>query len=209
MKSKLLTVRLSSIASGHVIRALSLIVALGLAGRAQAAFHLWSIREIYSNSSGSLQFIEMFTASAGQELVGGQTITVTDAANPALQHMFTIPSNLVVPGGMTTANHAFLLATSGAQAAGAPAPDYATLPTGFLFPDGGTISFFGANSGQSYPALPTDGIHSLTYPSGPTAINSLQNFAGTVGQVVPEPAAITLAAIGGICASCFLRRRRG
>lgn len=33
---------------------------------AQAAFHLYDIREIYSNGDGSVQFVELFTAANGQ-----------------------------------------------------------------------------------------------------------------------------------------------
>src|SRR5438093_196696 len=44
---------------------------------ARAAFHLWNIREIYTDSSGTYQFIEFFTSSGSQQFVGGQYITVT------------------------------------------------------------------------------------------------------------------------------------
>src|SRR5450432_1395701 len=37
---------------------------------AHAAFHLWNIREVYSDASGSLQFIELFTSAGAQQSVG-------------------------------------------------------------------------------------------------------------------------------------------
>src|SRR5437667_8466737 len=71
----------------------------------QAGFHLWTIREVYTDSSGSLQFLELFDPSfGGQQFVGGFTLTVTDAGNTTT-HSFTFPSNL--PGD--TFNHAMLL----------------------------------------------------------------------------------------------------
>ena len=167
---------------------------------AQAAFHLWNIREIYTDASGSAQFIEFFCNSGGQQFVGGMQITVTPTGGGA-SHTFTIPGNL--PGD--TANRAFLIATTAADVAGAPTPDF-VLPANFLFAGGGSISFFGQNSG-SYTALPTDGVLSRTWGDG-NAMNSPQNFAGQVGVVtVPEPAAWALAALGGFGLLVVLRRR--
>ncbi|HEY0454983.1 MAG TPA: PEP-CTERM sorting domain-containing protein [Verrucomicrobiae bacterium] len=169
---------------------------------ANAAFHLWTIREIYSDSSGSLQFIELFCGSGGQTFIGGQQISVTSGGS---SKNFTIPSNL----GSDTLNHALLFGTAGIHAAGAPTPDF-TIPSNFLTPGGnGSISFFGLNSG-SYTTLPNDGTHSLTWGTSTTAINSPQNFAGTVGQItpVPEPATWGLFALGG-AAFLLLFRKRG
>ena len=139
----------------------------------RAAFHLWNIREVYTDASGTRQFIEFFTASSGQQFVGGKSITVSSGGT---NHTFNISGNL--PGD--SANHAFLIATAGAQSSGAPTPNY-TLPDNFLFAGGGTISFFGANSG-AYTALPTDGINSRTWGDG-NAVNSPQNFAGQTGTI--------------------------
>jgi serralysin len=194
--------------SRYLIRGLTLIVALALCDRAQAAFHIWNIAQVYSNSSGTLQFIEMFTTAGGQQFVNGQSITVNNTAN-TLHNMFNIPSSPNY-SSIDSANHFLLFGTAGLQAAGGPAPDF-IIPNGFLFTAGGSINFFGTSgttNGLSYPALPTDGIHALTYNNGPQVVNSPRNYSGQTGQVVPEPAAITLAAVGGICASCFLRRRR-
>ena len=41
-----------------------------ISGPAQAAFHLWNIREIFTDASGSLQFIELFCTSSGQNVEG-------------------------------------------------------------------------------------------------------------------------------------------
>jgi len=176
----------SAIAQRCALGAAVLIVVSGLTCRAQAAFHLWNITQIYSNSSGSLQFIEMFDSAGFQQFVNGQSITVSNSDNTQ-QNTFTIPSTPDY-SATNSFNHALLFGTSGLQAAGGPAPDF-IIPNGFLFTGGGGIDFFGfsgTTNDLTYPALPTDGIHALTYNNGPTVVNSPQNFAGQTGQVVSQ-----------------------
>src|SRR5882757_6189738 len=107
---------------------------------AHAAFHLWTIREIYTDTSGSLQFIELFDFNSGENFVNGMNINVSNVGN-SQTHTFTIPGSSL---SGDTANHALLFGTSGLQAHGGPTPDY-IIPNGFLFSAGGSISFFGAN----------------------------------------------------------------
>ncbi|HEV2971173.1 MAG TPA: autotransporter-associated beta strand repeat-containing protein [Pirellulales bacterium] len=149
---------------------------LTIAPTARAAFHLWNISELYTNSSGTLQFIELSTTASGQSFVGGHSIQITFGST----HTFTIPSNL--PTSPDTTNREFLIGTAGIQAAGAPAPDF-IMPNGFLFSGGGSIAFFGANSG-TYTALPTDGTMARLFTGGTNIVNNPQNFAGQTGKVV-------------------------
>ena len=167
----------------------------------QGAFHLWQIREIYTDASGTLQFIELFTSDFGQEFVGGQQVVSRNTGN-TLQNTFTIPSNL--PSG--TANHSFLLGTAGIDPSGGPAPDF-VIPNNFLFASGGTITFFGTPSSVTYAALPTDGLLSRSIPSGANSLNSPLNFAGQGGSVVPEPTTFALFALSGLGVFWMLRRR--
>jgi len=172
---------------------------LMIAAPVRGAFHLWEIREIYTDASGTLQFVEFFTTSGFEQFVGGQQVVVRNVGN-TLQNTFTIPSNL----SGSTANRSFLLGTAGIDPAGGPAPDF-VIPNNFLFANGGSISFFGVNSG-SYTALPTDGALSRTWGDG-NALNSPQNFAGMGGTVVPEPSTFALFALSGLGVFWMLRRR--
>jgi PEP-CTERM motif len=200
--------RTTGLGAKWILRATSIVAifvaSLMFAQRAQAAFHLWSLQQIYTNNTGTLQFIELSTQFSGQPFVGGQQIQVSNTG-ATQTHTFTIPSNL--PFSPDTANRTFLIGTAGLHAAGGPAPDYPTLPNNFLFAGGGTISFFGANSGP-YTALPTDGSLARNVGDG-NAVNSPQNFAGQAGRVViPEPGTFALLAIGAVSSLVGLSLRR-
>ena len=151
---------------------------LAIAPTARAAFHLWNVQELYTNSSGTLQFIEFSTTFSGQNFVGGQTISITSAG---VTHSFTMPSNLST--SIDTTNKDFIIGTAGVQAAGGPAPDF-IIPSGFLFSAASSISFFGANSGP-YTALPIDGTMARVFTTGATVVNNPENFSGQTGEVVP------------------------
>ena len=171
---------------------------------AHAGFHLWTLSEVYSNNSGTLQFIELNDPTFGsQQFVSGHQLTVSNIGN-TITNSFTFPSNL--PGD--SFNHHFLIGTAGIQAAGGPAPDY-IVPNGFLFQAGGSISFF--NASGPYTALPTDGTMSRNWAGGNFAINNPTNFAGQNGVVtVPEPTTMILTplAVGmyGLCRRLSRRR---
>lgn len=177
---------------------------------ARAAFHLWEIQEIYTNSSGTLQFIELRDSFDFENQLSNLSITATNLAGTQ-NHVYTIPPNS--NPSFFTANHHLLFGTSGIQAAGAPQPDFVIpflLPDGFLFQEGGTISFFGQNSGP-YPALPTDGTLSYDWTTGGTIVNSPTNFAGQTGTIapVPEPTTLVLAPFAvGLGGLYHWRKRR-
>lgn len=150
-----------------------LALALLTASPAQAAFHLWEIREVYTDASGTNQFIEFFSPFGGQQFVGGQSITVSSGGT---NHVFTIPTHL--PGD--SGNKAFIVGTLSITNFGAPKPDY-IIPNNFVFPGGGNLNFF-VGSGP-YTALPTDGVLSRTWVGGGNAVNSPRNFAGQSGTI--------------------------
>jgi hypothetical protein len=173
----------------------SVIVSLALSTEGRASFHLWDIKEIFSSADGSVQFIELFTTSAGQGLLNGHQITATSDGVPV---SFNFNRNLT---GASTANRHFLMATAGfGSLAGGVTPDY-TLPANFFNPSAANISINFANSDTVTFAgslLPTDGVMSLTdqSPAGAqnfvAGINSPTNFSNATGSVnlSPPPAGI-------------------
>jgi hypothetical protein len=165
-----------------------LLALAAFASPGRAAFHLWSLTEVYSNSSGSLQFIEMRDDFGGQQFISGLEIVSTNASG-TLSNTFTIP----VVNLPNSFHHHLLFGTAGIQAAGGPAPDF-ILPANFLFAGGGDISFFGLNSG-SHPALPINGVLSYNWVNGTTGVNSPTNFAGQTGSI-PAPASAAVATAG-------------
>ena len=182
--------------------ALALFTVTMLTSPAQAAFHLWTIREVYTDVSGNLQFVELVDNSGFQNFVNGQQIQVSNVG-ATQTHSFT------VPGGSLSGNtfgHALLFGTAGLAAAGGPTPDY-IIPNNFLFAAGGTLNVWSVGSSGPYSALPTDGSNSRTWTGG-DALNSPQNYASQTGQVsVPEPATWTFFAAGFTCLSFVMRRR--
>ncbi|CAN5392343.1 hypothetical protein BH11PLA2_BH11PLA2_23460 [soil metagenome] len=162
----------------------SALVLIAMTSPAQAAFHLWGISEVYTNSTGSLQFIEFSTGFSSQQFVSGQIIHFRNAANTADVSTLTLPSDLP----SDTLNKRFLVGTSGLQAAAGVTPDF-IMPNGSLILPSAAISFFGTNSGTY--TLPTDGNLSRIWQSG-TQVNNPTNFAGVTGHVVvPEPTTLT------------------
>lgn len=91
----------------------------------QAAFHLWQVKEVFSNHDGTVQFIELFNSNSGEQFVSGTTLRANSAG---VIKNFTIPSHLTVPAGQTTAGKHMLIATPGfADLAGGVTPNF-TLP---------------------------------------------------------------------------------
>jgi len=130
----------------------------------RASFHLWDINEVYSNADGSVQFIELFTSSGGQQFVSGHTITSTGAAD------FTFPSNSPSP----TAGHHLLIATGDINGV---TPDF-TIPANFLTTGPGTVNFVGADS-LPYSFLPINGFSSIDGNGDIVTSATPTNFSGS------------------------------
>ncbi len=148
-----------------------------------AAFHLFTIEQIYSNADGTVQFVVLTTGANGENFWAGQSFKSTGAA----PKNFTFPSNL--PSG-STAGKKVLVATQGFAALGLVAPDY-TIPDGFLSTATGSVNYAGVDT-VSYTSLPTDGTNAL-YRDGSIRPNLATNFAGASASVVPAgppPAAV-------------------
>jgi len=171
----------------------------------RASFHLWHVKEVFTNADGSVQFIELFTSFASERFVGGQTLR---ANSDGVIKNFVIPSDL--PTSPSTANTHFLVATPlFSSQPGAVTPDY-TLPdpsmSGAFFNPNATnitITFLGSNDSMSFAGslLPKDGFHSLTdagatgFPPGTPDIDVTDNtptrFPDVAGQIDLRPPAPT------------------
>src|SRR2546428_7304594 len=112
-----------------------MLLAIGCGAHASS---LWQINEIYSNADGSVQFIELITASSGQQFVTGQAMTSSQGATT-----YTLNITTDLPGD--SANKTFLIGTQGFAALNIVAPD------GFLFTGGGTLNQRGGSGTASYP----------------------------------------------------------
>ena len=143
------------------------------------AFHLYRINEVYSNADGTVQFIELRGELNGQNLLTGHTITVTRGGTI---HSYTFPNNLP---STTTLGKSVLIATQGFADLGIVTPDY-IIPDGFLFTNGGTVTFPAdllTHDIHPYPSLPTGGTNSLNQ-NGVAGPSSPTNFAGVTGTIV-------------------------
>ncbi len=156
-----------------------LAAAIAWAPAAHAAFHLWTIQQIFSNADGSVQFVVLHVGGFnGEEFLAGHTFI---ASGGGVTNTFTFPSNL--PSN-STANHSFLIATQGFAALGILTPDY-VIPNGFLPLISGTLNYAGVNF-VNYASLPTDGMTAIT-ANGAQVPNLATNFAGASASVVPPP----------------------
>ena len=132
-----------------------------------ASFHLWTISEVFSNSDGTIQFIELSTTSSSQQELSGQTITSSGPDLPTTA--FTFDSDLIGD----TANKQVLLATERFALLAGHQPDY-VIPDGFVPRSEGVIDF-------------ADGTDTLGYATGQFPLNGTQSLSGE-GQVqAPTP----------------------
>ena len=172
----------------------------GLAQEARATFHEWSISQIYSNASGSVQYVDLVLPSFvidDESHVGGHDLSAGLNSNS-----LTIPADL--PAVPVAGEH-FLVATAGFAAIAGITPDY-TLPVApFFNPAGDSLNWAFVDT-FNFRAIPTDGIHARNR-DGSSVINSPINFAGQVGHV-PEPASWALLLIGAIALWAVRRKRR-
>ena len=167
-------------------------LATGLAATSTLAeFHTYQIEQVYSNASGTVQFIVMHEVAAmGAEYFwAGNKLTSTHLGTTK---SYTFPSNLAI--GMacnpyydcgyaapsSTANTRVLIATQGFADLGLMNPDY-VIPNGFLATDGGTINYAGVDQ-ITYAALPTDGVSAINR-AGATIPNVATNFNALTSSI--------------------------
>jgi hypothetical protein len=143
---------------------------------ALATFHTFIIQELYSNASGTVQYIVLREGQGenGQNLFATHGITRTSGAQSS---RFAFPNNLP---SAATASRFVLIGTQSFAALGLIAPDY-VVPDGFVPISNGLIDFAGVDE-MSYVTLPTDGVNAV-YRGGTTKPNLATNFAGSTASV--------------------------
>ena len=179
--------------------------------------HLWEIQEVYTNATGSVQFVEFFTDSgSGEIFMSGQTLSWD--INGAPQNTMTFSNATATDGTAdlsgSTLNKSVLIGTANLATLYGIVPDY-IIPANFLTRGAANSVIFSASGDRVNLAnLPTDGIMSLNglvHNSTNTAINpqaTPTNFAGDT-VTIPEPGIAGLIVLGGVLSGfAFARRRR-
>ncbi|GAB5499604.1 MAG: hypothetical protein PsegKO_19150 [Pseudohongiellaceae bacterium] len=126
----------------------------------------WSISEVFTNSDGDVQYVELSSDSSDQGALSGLTMV---SMNDNDTHEFVLDSDLAGE----TAGASLLLATSGFVSLTGLTPDY-TLPDGFVPLPGGSLNF----------AQETD---TLEYVAGQMPLNGVQALSGDLLPVIPGP----------------------
>jgi hypothetical protein len=149
---------------------------------AQAAFHLFRIDQVYSNSDGSIQYVVMreTTGSNGENFWSGQLFATTNKSS--VRKQFSFPANLP---SSSTASRSVLIATPAFAALGLVTPDY-TMPARFLPTDGGTLDYAGGTDSITLPVLPTDGATSIDRNGSPMAATP-KNFSNATAAMTALP----------------------
>lgn len=152
-----------------------------MASAAQAGSHTWNVNEVFSDASGSIQFVELVEANGTPNETGVPGHSLTSNAKS-----FTISGPALAS---PTSNKFYLIATAGfAALPGAPTPD-ATIPAGvlpsFFSTAGDTVTYVPWDA-FSFGAVPTDGTTSLNADLS-TGPNSPTNYAGVTGSVDAAP----------------------
>jgi len=133
-----------------------IIACLAMALPAVAGGHTWDVRELFSDATGTIQFVEVWEANGGanETATGGHDVTSSTTGNS-----FTIPANVPPP----TSNKSILLATAAfAALPGAPTPDH-IVSANFFSTVADTITYVPYDN-LSFTAgqLPTDGLNSFS-----------------------------------------------
>ena len=149
-----------------------------------AAFHLWTITEVYSSEDGTVQFIQLNANLGGQEFLKTFNASIR-STNSLGVNTYTFPADL--PGD--TLNHTMIIGTSNLLSIpGGLKPDY-FIPNAFILPPvaGGNAGITYASGALVFTNLPTDGDLAVMR-SGTNAItgtNLMVNFGFVTNTIVP------------------------
>lgn len=167
--------------------AVGLLVGVAMASSiATAGIHTWDVKEVFSNASGTIQYVELIErqAAGGGAETGVANSSITSNTRTQSWTGVTVPA--------PTGQKSFLIASASfAALPGAPTPDV-IIPVGsmpFFNPAGDTITFAGGIDAWTFGAVPTNGTNSLDRDSG-VGTNSPKNRNGATGSVNANPAPV-------------------
>jgi hypothetical protein len=184
--------------------------------------HLWKIQEVYTDASGTVQFVEFFTTGSGETSTNNQILRFQINAVTQGSMIFSDATATDGSGDLSgsTASKTLLIGTSNLFSLYGVQPDY-IIPANFLSAGSLNSVIFSASSDRvNLTNLPTNGVSSLDglvnnagTTAADTAVNpqaSPKNFAGQTA-IIPEPgtASCMLIGAGVLGALTFIRRRRG
>lgn len=191
--------------------ALTLLLAPVSAG---ATFHLWDITEVYSNASGTVQYVELYTNLNNQDELAGPPAHTLKSNTTTYTFPTDLDPDINGNGNNATANRYMLIATPGfASLPGAVSPDFTLDAANFMSNVADTINFGESSDTLVFGSgeLPTNGLDALHEDFGGTnrhpGPNTPTNFAGQVGSL-PEPSG-WLGLLAGTVAVFGLARRAG
>ncbi len=174
----------------HLLRSLLFALPLAVAQPALAEYHTFQIEELYSNASGTIQYIVLHESQNmdGEGFLGMRTLSAKSTSS-GVTTTFLFPYDL--PGGSCdsygygcqsapTADKRVLIATAGFNALNLLRVDY-IIPDGFLAVGGGTVNYALVDQ-VTYSSLPTDGANALTR-TGTVTHNVATNFLGQTASV--------------------------
>lgn len=152
----------------------------GVTNSADAGSHLWVVNEVFSNATGTVQFIELHCPFALAELA----LENKWVKSTATSNQFTFPADL---SGSTADKYLLLATASFAALPGAPTPDY-IIPENFFSTSADTLEYWLYVTGDmTIPTgmLPLDGTGSIQLNAGVLAVglNSPTNYASQTGSV--------------------------
>lgn len=171
---------------------------------AAAGIHTWDVVEVFSNSDGTIQYVELLDRGSANPLLGSEVGIGSSSISSSLTS-FSWTGSVSPP----TNTRSFLIATAAfAALPGAPVPDV-IIPaanTPFFNSAGDTITFAAVDP-LTFAAVPTNGVDSLTEtsPNGPQVVgpNSPRNYLGASGSVNAS-AAVPSGSILGILLTMVL-----
>ena len=158
------------------------------ASAASAGIHTWRFSEVFSNSDGSIQFVELVDQGTG----GSETGVGNGTLSSNLQTYILAEGAVAAP---TNGRHYLIATQSFADLPGAPVPD-AIIPISNIpfFSAAADVLGFSFSPGLTVTAAPTNGTDSvhvsysgLVEVGQSVAVNSPTNYAGATGSVDASP----------------------